>query len=447
LHDSSGPSTGAPGTAPGESGVGHPATPGAALTRDSAPSEPIRRGPGQGTFSSLHFRDFRFLWIGTIFMSAGQWVQQVTLGWLLYDLTGSPVLLGALNGLRALPFLIAGPLAGVAADRMDRHKLLMGIQLFLMSAALFMGTLVASGQLEVWHLFVFSTITATAWSVNQPVRQTLVPGVVPRAHLVNAVALNSLGFNMTKVLGPALGGVLIASFGPAGNFFVQAAAYGCVLISVSFIATSFAPTDTVGHASVFANLREGLHYVWSRPVVRALMIAGLVPNILAMYQTMMPVFQKDILKQGPEALGLMMAAPGVGAVMSALFLASISRYRRKGLLLLFALALLGVFLIAFSQMESLPLSLLMLVGVGGAHIFYAAMTNTILQMIVPDELRGRVLSIYMLDHGLSPLGALLAGASTQLIGAPITMALMGLGILLLAVAVAVVMPELRRLEA
>jgi MFS family permease len=412
----------------------------------TAHAAPHRR-PGGDTFASLRFRDFRFLWIGTIFMSAGQWIQQVTLGWLLYDLTGSAVLLGALNGLRALPFLIAGPVGGVAADRMDRKKLLMGIQLVLMSTAFFMGILVGSGHLEAWHLFVFSAVTATAWSINQPVRQTLVPGVVPRSHLTNAVALNSLGFNLTKVAGPALGGVLIASFGAGGNFFVQAAAYGCVLLSISNIRTSFAPAPDAGHDSVLANLREGLHYVWSRPIVRTLMIVGLIPSLLATYLTMMPVFQKDVLKLGPEALGFMLAAPGVGAVLSALFLASISRYRRKGLLLLISLTLLGCFLIAFSQATSLPMSLLMLVGVGGSHIFYAAMTNTILQIVVPDELRGRVMSIYMLDHGLSPLGALVAGTSTHFFGAPITMAVMGTGIVVLAGAVGLWMPQMRRLEA
>lgn len=435
-HSAHGRSTGL--TAP-------PSTAPAAADGATAASQ---RARGLDTFSSLRFRDFRLLWFGTIFMSAGQWIQQVTLGWLTYDLTGSAVLLGALNGLRALPFLVTGPLAGVAADRMDRQKLLLGIQAVLMTAAFLMGMLVSSGHLQVWHLFVFSAITATAWSFNQPVRQTLVPGVVPRTHLTNAVALNSLGFNLTKVAGPALGGVLIASFGAAGNFFVQAAAYVVVLVSISCIQTSFAPAPGSGHASVFANLREGLHYVWSRPIVRALMIAGLVPNILATYQTMMPVFQKDVLKLGPDALGLMIAAPGVGAVLSALLLASIaSKVRRKGLLLLAALGLLGGFLILFARAESLPVALLTLVGVGGAHIFYAAMTNTIIQIIVPDELRGRVLSIYMLDHGLSPLGAMLAGTSTQLIGPQITMAMMGAAILLLAVAIGSWLPQMRRLEA
>jgi MFS family permease len=381
-------------------------------------------------------------------MSAGQWIQQVTLGWLLYDLTGSPVLLGAMHGVRALPFLIAGPMAGVAADRMDRKRLLLVIQVILMTSAFLMGILVGSGFLQVWHIFVFAAITATAWSFNQPVRQTLVPGVVPRAELTNAVALNSLGFNLTKVLGPALGGVLIASFGPSGNFFVQASAYACVLVSISLIHAKFAPAPGAGHASVFSNLREGLHYVWSVPIVRALMIAGLIPNLLATYHMMMPVFQKDVLQVGPEALGFMMAAPGVGAVLAALLLATIAtQVRRKGLALLIALVLLGIFLIGFARADSLPLSLLMLVGVGGAHIFYAAMTNTILQIIVPDELRGRVMSIYMLDHGLSPLGAMVAGISTQAFGAPATMAAFGTAIILLVLVVVTWMPQMRQLEA
>jgi predicted MFS family arabinose efflux permease len=221
-----------------------------------------------------------------------------------------------------------------------------------------------------------------------------------------------------------------------------------VLLTISCIRTSFAPTSNARHASVFSNLREGLHYVWTTPVVLALMIAALIPNILATYQALMPVFQKDVLKVGPESLGLMLAAPGLGAVLSALFLATIStRVRHKGWLLLVALALLGIFIVAFSRADSLPLALLALVGVGGAHIFYASMTNTILQIIVPDELRGRVLSIYMLDHGLSPIGALVAGTSTHFFGAPATLAVMGTGIVLLAVVVGCWMPQMRRLEA
>ena len=171
-----------------------------------------------GTFSSLRHLNFRYLWFGTLFMSGGQWIQQVTLGWLLYDLTGSSVLLGLLNGLRALPFLIASPIAGVAADRMDRKQLILVTQYVLIMTTLAMGLLVASGVLEVWHLFVFTLVTGVIWAFVDPVRQTLVPALVPRKDLMNAVALNSAAFNLTKVIGPSLGGVLILFSGAAGKF-------------------------------------------------------------------------------------------------------------------------------------------------------------------------------------------------------------------------------------
>ena len=380
-------------------------------------------------------------------MSAGQWIQQVTLGWLTYDLTGSSILLGVLNGVRALPFLIVGPSAGVAADRMDRRRLLLGIQVLLLVSAVMMGVIVSSGGIALWHIFAFSVITATLWSVNQPLRQTLVANVVPRHDLMNAVALNSLGFNMTKVVGPALGGILIAAFGPGGNFYVQAVAYIGVLAAIFAMRPppQIAPAE---QASAFADLKEGLAYVRSTPVVLALMISALVPNIFAMpYQALMPVFQKDVLRVGPEALGLMLAAPGVGAVVAALILASIAaQVRRKGMLLLVALNLLGVSLISFSQITSLPLALVALAGVGACQILYAATTNTMLQIIVPDALRGRVTSIYMLDHGLSPIGALMAGVGAHLLGAPTTVAMMGAAVIVLAAGVAWRMPQLRAVE-
>jgi MFS family permease len=177
------------------------------------------------------------------------------------------------------------------------------------------------------------------------------------------------------------------------------------------------------------------------------MISSLVPSIFAMpYQALMPVFQKDVLHVGPEALGLMLAAPGVGAVIAALLLASLSNYRRKGVLLLIALVVLGATLILFSQTTMLPLALITLVGVGGCQVFYAATSNTMLQIIVPDELRGRVISIYMLDQGLSPAGALVAGVSTAFVGAPTTIAAMGAMIIALAGVVAWRMPMLRQVE-
>lgn len=397
------------------------------------------------TFSSLRHRDFRYLWSTTVLMSAGQWIQQVTLGWLLYDLTGSSVLLGALNGVRALPFLVAGPIAGVAADRMDRRRLMINTQHVLIVTALSMGVLVVSGYLQAWHLFVFTLITGMAWAFNEPVRQSLVPSMVPKSDLMNAVALNSIGFNLNKVVGPALGGVLIAAFGAGGNFFVQSAAYAGVLAFVYLMEVPPA-SDEARKSSALANLKEGFAYVGSNPTIFALMATAYVPRIFAVpYQTLMPVFQKDVLGVGPGGLGLLMAAPGVGAVLAVLLLTSAFDVRRKGLLLLWCLVCLGVFLIVFSRITSFPLALAALVGVGACQIMFMATTNTLLQLLVPDALRGRVMSLYMLDRGLMPAGAMMAGVTAHLVGAPATVASMGAVVIVLALAVAWGVPRLGRI--
>lgn len=399
------------------------------------------------TFSSLRHPAYRYLWTGTLLMSAGQWIQQVTLGWLLYDLTGSSVLLGALNGLRALPFLVFGPIAGVAADRMDRRRLMLNNQYVLLLAAIGMGMVVASGLLEAWHLFLFTLITGIAWSFSEPVRQSLVPNLVPKSDLMNAVALHSGGFNLMKVVGPSLGGLLIAWFGAGGNFFVQSAAYLGVLVTIYLMHVPPTP-DQARQSSVAANLKEGLSYVASNAIVLALMITALVPRIFAVpYQALMPVFQKDILRVGPEGLGMMLAAPGLGAVLTTLILASVAhRVRRKGLLLLGGMIFLGIFLILFSQTTSFWLAVLLLVGVGGCQVLFMATANTMLQMIVPDGLRGRVMSIYMLDRGLMPVGALMAGVTAHFVGAPATVGTMGSIVILLAMIVVWRVPLLRKVE-
>jgi MFS family permease len=399
------------------------------------------------TFASLRHADYRYLWTGTLMMSTGQWVQQVTLGWLLYDLTGNSMLLGALNGLRALPFLVTGPMAGVAADRMDRRKLLLYTQWVLIITAILMGALVASPFLHVWHIFLFTLITGVAWTITEPVRMSLIPSVVPKRDLANAIALNSGGFNLMKVIGPALGGAMIAWFGAADNFFVQGIAYTGVLVMIYLMHIPPHRAEAK-RATALANLKEGFAYVWSTPAVLALMMLAYVPRVFAVpYQTLMPVFQKDVLHVGPEGLGLLMAAPGVGAVIAVLTLASLGhRIKRQGLLLVGSIVVLGFFLIVFSQLTSLPLALTTLVVAGAFQMFFLASTATMLQLIVPDELRGRVMSLYMLDRGFMPAGALFAGTSAHFIGAPMTVATMGAIVILLTLVVAWRIPAIRTLE-
>jgi MFS family permease len=399
------------------------------------------------TFSSLRHLDFRYLCASTFMMSAGQWIQQVTLGWLVYELTGSSMLLGVLNGLRALPFLVTGPMAGVAADRMDRKKLLLRTQWVLILTAVIMGVAVASPLLHVWHIFVFTLITGIAWTFSEPVRQSMIPSVVPKAELANAIALNSGGFNLMKITGPALGGAMIALFGAAGNFFVQAVAYVGVLVMIYWMRVPPTPAEA-RRSSALSNLKEGFAYVGSTPAVLALMTLAYVPRIFAVpYQTLMPVFQKDVLGVGPEGLGLLMAAPGLGAVLAVLMLASWgNRLKRQGLFLVASIIVLGLFLILFSQITSFPLALLSLVAVGIFQMLFLASTSTLLQLIVPDQLRGRVMSLYMLDRGFMPAGALFAGVAAHFIGAPLTVATMGAIVIILALMVAWWVPAIRTLE-
>lgn len=402
----------------------------------------------RSTFSSLRNRDFRYLWAGTCFLSGGLWIQQVTLGWATYEMTRSSILLGAINGLRFVPFLIFSPLAGVAADRTDRRRLMITTQWFVLATALGMGLVVSLELLEVWHLFAFTLVTGVVWSFSEPVRQALIPDVVPREELMNAVALNSAAFNFTKVIGPSVGGVLIVLFGLAGNFYIQSATYLFVMWMIYRMKVPERVREATG-SSVLSNLREGIRYVWSDPLTFAVMATAMVPRLFAMpYQALLPIFQKDVLQVGPDGLGLMMAAPGLGAMLAMLSVAHFaSRVNRPGLLMIAGLVMQGAFLILFAFMRTLPMSLLMLVVVGGFQVMFMSVSNMVLHMTVPDRLRGRVMSIYMLDRGITPAGALLAGVSAHFIGAPHTVVAMGAIVLVLAAVVVAFLPSLRKVRA
>jgi MFS family permease len=281
------------------------------------------RRTGIQTFASLRYRDYRLLWIGSLFSSSGQWIQQVSIGWLTYTLTGSPFLLGLVNGLRALPLLLLGPFGGVAADRLDRKRLMLTTQLFLMTVTAIFATIIFTGPAHVWNIVVFSLLTGVAWAFNMPVRQSVVPNLVPRSALMNAMALNSAGFNLTRVVGPSLAGLLIAAVGIAGNFYLQALAYVGV---ASMVWMMHIPPRTTApqEVSVRQHLAEGARFVWRHPTLRMQMALALVPVVIGLpYISLMPIFAKDVLHVGPGGFGLLMAAPGLGAVLGTLSIASV----------------------------------------------------------------------------------------------------------------------------
>ncbi len=405
---------------------------------------PGRTHPRVQTFASLRHRDYRLLWMGTLFSSSGQWIQQASIGWLTYEVTGSPFLLGAVNGLRSLPLLLLGPFGGVAADRLDRKRLMLSTQIFLMIVTAIFATVVVTGNAHVWNIIVFTLLTGVGWAFNMPVRQSIVPHLVPRADLMNAVALNSAGFNLTRVVGPSLAGVLIATIGVGGNFYLQSLAY----VGVAAMIWQMRIPQIQGASrdvSVGRNLAEGARYVWRHPTLRSQMSLALIPVLVALpYVSLLPVFAKDVLGLGPGGFGLLMAAPGVGAVVGTLTMASIGNVKRKGLVLFISLTGLAIALVLFSQSRSVLLSLGLLVLMGGFQMTYMTTNQTLLQITTPDEFRGRVMGIYMLNQGLLPLGSLLAGTLADVWNAPLAVAVMG-GALLALVGVAfLALPSMRR---
>lgn len=399
------------------------------------------------TFTSLQSVDFRYLWFGILFMSAGTWMQRITLNWLIYDLTNSPILLGALNAMRTLPYLFLALHVGVIIDRVDKRRLLIFLQPILIASTAILGTLIVMSRVQVWHVFVFALVTAIVWAISQPLRQTLVPSLVPKGNLTNALSLTSMGYNINKVLGPALGGLLIGAVGAGGNFFIQSAAYMGVLFMV--YAMNVPPRQNPPRqSSAIADIKEGLDYVRAKPAVLAVIMTALIPPLFAMpYLDLMPIFQKDVLGVGPEALGLMLAAPGIGALISLSTLATIGdRIKHKGILLLGGMGFFGLFIIIFSRMTTYPFVLLPLIGAGFCHLIFLVISNTMLQLLTPEELRGRILSIYYLNRGIGPLGSLVAGILANYLGAPLTVTLMGSGVILFVLLIAWRAPVIYQVE-
>ena len=384
---------------------------------------PARVGAG-GTFRSLKYRDFRLLWTSTLFTSAGQWFQQITVGWLVWDLTHNAFLLGSVNGFRALPLLLLAPVGGVAADRVDRKWLLQATAVFAFFSSAAIAAVIFSGQLQVWHLFLFTLLTGVVWAFNNPVRQSIVPNLVPKHELMNALALQSAGFNITRILGPALAGIILAHLGGGENFSLQTLAYVGVFMMV--LPMVVPPVTRAASSSVRANLVEGMRYVWTHKTLRIQLTLAFVPTILAFpYMALMPIFATDVYGRSASAFGIMGSAVGVGAVIGTLTLATLSNIEKRGVLLMFAILVLGVSLVVFSQVKTFEVGLVLLAMIGAAQMVYLTTNQTILQLIVPDELRGRVMGIYMLSQGMMPLGGLIGGGLAAAISAPTAVLLLG----------------------
>jgi MFS family permease len=422
---------------------------GASLPRGATAAPDIIERPAgvrQRTFASLRHRDFLLLWTGSGFMNAGQWLQQVTLGWMVFEMTGSAFLLGLINAVRLTPFIFTSLISGVMADRSDRRRLMLAAQVYLMAVTLVMTLVLLLGRIELWHLFAFTFISGIGWSFTMTVRQSFVPSLVPREDLTNAMALVSAANNATRLIGPAAGGFLIAALGVAGNFLVQTVLYGVVVLTIT--ALQYRPLPESGPLRkappMWTSMLDGFKYVRGNREVWVLLVLALVPmTLLLPYISLLPIYAGRVFDIGPGGLGVLLAVAGLGSLMANLFVASAREMRRKGLIQLVALGVTGLTLVFFSRATWLPLALVLLVVMGAAQMTYFTINQTVLQIATREDMRGRVMSLYMLNAGLIPLGSFVAGTLAAFIGAPMTLTIMGAAAAGMAALAAVRFKDLR----
>lgn len=385
---------------------------------DSAP-EPA------GKLAALGYRDFRLFWTGLLISNIGSWMQMTATNWLLYQLTNSPVLLG-LNGIfRAVPAIGLGVVSGTFADRYDRRKLMIFTEVVSGLLALALGVLDQSGHIEAWQIYLFTFLNAAVGSFDGPARQALFPNLVPRSALPNAVALNSLLWKGSALLGPFLAGIAISWMGTAGAFYANAVSYAVVVIAILMMRVT---SKGAGKSrSLLSETTEGFSYIVSRPVVLGVMVMEAAASGFGLNHTMLTIFASDILRVGAHGFGLLQSARGLGAVIGSSFYIGIGQRPFQGRILFVSAILYGVAFALFGMSSSFMWSLFLMAMIGTTDTIWGASRGTILQMTTPDNFRGRVMGVFQLSNrGLHPLGQVQSGLVIPLIGAPAATVLGGL---------------------
>jgi MFS family permease len=381
-------------------------------------------GRWPATFASLRYPNYRRWFVGQSLSLMGTWMQSVAQGWVVYELTGSKLALGTITFVGSVPSLFFMLPGGALADRMPRRRLLVITQTSMMVLAFVLAFLTATKLLQVWQVAILAVGLGIANSFDVPARQAIAVDLVDdRSDLQNAIGLNSTMFNLARVVGPAVGGLILAVAGAAWCFALNGLSFLAVIVALLSIRLTSAE-QSIHPGPMIPQIVDGLRYVWSNRPVRAIIALVGVSTLFGFsYAVLMPVFAVDVLNVGEAGLGMLNAAVGVGALIAALAVASLSHSRYKMWQLgvgsfLFPLALIGLALSRFY-----PLSLAFLILIGFAFISQNATANTVVQAIVPDDLRGRVMGVYsFLFFGTAPFGALLAGAVAQAFSAPIAVA-------------------------
>ena len=393
---------------------------------------------------ALRYRNFRLFISGQLISLIGTWMQAVAQSWLVYRLTHQPAMLGLVAFTGQFPGFLLATVGGMAADRMRAHTLIVITQSASLVLTLILALLTLSGHVQIWHIVSTSLLLGLVNAFDIPARQVFVAQTVDRADLMNAIALNSSMFNGARIIGPAVAGVLLVSVGEGWCFLINSLSYLAVIAGLLAMRLDAAHTrrPPAGNQSVL----EGFRFILGAHAVRdLLLLLGLVSLLGMPYSVLMPIFADQILHGGPKGYGLLMGISGVGALAGAFSLALRRSPRGLGYWIAACAMGFGAALIALSLSRSFPLSLLIMVPLGYTLMVQMASTNTLIQMMIPDTLRGRVMSVYtMMFIGMTPLGALLGGTLAHRLGAPLTVALGGGGCLAAGLAFALRLPQWRQ---
>ncbi|HKW99209.1 MAG TPA: MFS transporter [Bryobacteraceae bacterium] len=398
----------------------------------------------RATIRALRHRNFRLFFGGQLISLIGTWMQNVAQSWLVYRLTGSSALLGMVGFAGQFPVFLISPLGGAVADRNSRHRIIIGTQTSSMLLAFALAALTLAGVVQVWHIFVLAALLGVVNAFDIPARQAFLVEMVGRDDLINAIALNSSIFNSARIIGPAVAGILVAAIGEGWCFFANGVSYIAVIAGLLMMA--IAPLRLAPKGSAWSHIVEGFHFVaHAGPIRDLLVLVGLISLTGMPYAVLMPIFADRIFHSGAQGLGILMGASGAGALAGALVLASRQEIRGLGRVVGVSAGVFGVSLILFAYSRSFWMAAAMLVPVGFSMMTQMGASNTLIQAMTPDHLRGRVMSVYsMMFMGMAPVGSLSAGVIADRLGAPMTVAIGGAVAILAAFGFGMRLPALRQ---
>lgn len=398
------------------------------------------------TFAALGGRNFRLYWFGNVLSLIGTWMQNIARGWLVLQLTNSPFLVGLETTVAWLPAWFVSLPAGALADRLDKRKLLMAGQAALAVMAAVLAVLTFTGVVTIWHLLVVSGISGFIVAINSPVRHAIIPELVGKDNLLNGIALSAAAFNGARIIGPSIAGAVLGVIGAGGCFAINSASFLAIIIALAFVRLEHVPPPP-DEESIWQRILFGLRFVRNHPDIRVLMLmAGVFASFGVIYLPLMPVFARDVFHAGARGYGIMMTAVGAGALAGLLTLATLSRTRHRGRILVGGTLALAALLLVYSFLRSFGAAIVVLVCIGFCQSTVASLTNTLIQTLAPDHVRGRVMSIFTMSFlGMFPIGSLVAGAVAQQWGAPASTILGGCAILVSLAVVNLARPQIRRL--